>query len=38
MLFNSEEDCTKIKAFAVDKNEDNFDKLEIELAKMTRDY
>lgn len=34
MLFNSEEECRKVKAFAVDKNEENFDRLENELAKM----
>lgn len=35
MIFNSAEECNKVKAFAVDKNEENFDRLEIELAKMT---
>lgn len=35
MLFNNAEDCRKVKVFAVDKNEENFDRLEIELAKMT---
>ncbi|GEO05639.1 activator of HSP90 ATPase [Adhaeribacter aerolatus] len=35
MLFNSAEECRKVKAFAVDKNEENFDKLENELIKMT---
>jgi len=35
MIFNSTEDCNKVKAFAVDKNEENFDKLENELTKMT---
>lgn len=34
MQFNSKEDCDKIRRFAVDKNEENFDKLEVELAKM----
>jgi uncharacterized protein YndB with AHSA1/START domain len=34
MLFTSEEECRKIKAFAVDKNEENFDKLEKVLAEM----
>lgn len=34
MIFNSIEECNKIKAFAVDKNEENFDRLEVELAKM----
>ena len=35
MLFDSAEECSKIKRFAVDKNEENFDKLENELSKMT---
>lgn len=34
MLFHSVEECNKIKAFAGDKNEENFDRLENELAKM----
>ena len=34
MLFNSADECRKVKAFAVDKNEENFDRLESELAKM----
>jgi len=34
MLFDSAEECSKIKRFAVDKNEENFDKLENELSKM----
>lgn len=34
MLFNSTEECRKVKAFAVDKNEENFDRLEIELTKI----
>jgi uncharacterized protein YndB with AHSA1/START domain len=34
MQFNSKEECDKIKRFAVDKNEENFDKLEVELVKM----
>jgi uncharacterized protein YndB with AHSA1/START domain len=34
MQFNSKEECDKIRRFAVDKNEENFDKLEVELAKM----
>jgi uncharacterized protein YndB with AHSA1/START domain len=33
MQFNSKEECDKIRKFAVDKNEENFDKLEEELAK-----
>jgi uncharacterized protein YndB with AHSA1/START domain len=35
MLFQTAEECRKIKTFAVDKNEENFDRLEKELAKMT---
>lgn len=35
MIFNKKEECSKIKKFVVDKNEENFDKLENELAKMT---
>ncbi|MEO5776806.1 MAG: SRPBCC family protein [Flavobacterium sp.] len=35
MLFSSVEECNKLKPFVVDKNEENFDKLEVELAKMT---
>lgn len=34
MLFNSAEECNKLKGFVVDKNEENFDRLEIELKKM----
>lgn len=34
MLFSSAEECNKVKKFAVDKNEENFDKLEVELTKM----
>lgn len=34
MLFSSADECSKVKKFAVDKNEENFDKLEIELSKM----
>lgn len=35
MLFNTADECRKIKIFAVDKNEENFDRLENELSKMT---
>ena len=35
MLFNSVEECNKLKGFVVDKNEENFDRLEIELTKMS---
>ena len=34
MIFDSPEDCNKVKVFAVDKNEENFDRLENELTKM----
>ena len=34
MLFASTVECRKIKPFVVDKNEENFDRLENELAKM----
>ncbi len=34
-IFNSANECNKVKAFAVDKNEENFDRLENELIKMT---
>ncbi len=35
MLFTSADECSKVKKFAVDKNEENFDRLEVELAKMS---
>ena len=34
MLFETPEECNKMKRFVVDKNEENFDKLENELAGM----
>ena len=34
MVFDTVEECNKIKRFAVDKNEENFDRLEAELKKM----
>jgi uncharacterized protein YndB with AHSA1/START domain len=34
MLFDSPEECQKLKPFVVDKNEENFDRLESELMKM----
>lgn len=34
MIFDTPEECNKLKPFVVDKNEENFDKLEIELSKM----
>lgn len=35
MLFDTAEECNKLKPFVVDKNEENFDKLEVELTKMS---
>ena len=35
MIFDTPEECDKLKKFVVDKNEENFDKLELELTKMT---
>lgn len=35
MLFNTADECRKIKAFAVEKNEENFDRLENQLSTMT---
>lgn len=35
MLFNTANECEKLKKFVVDKNEENFDKLEKELSIMT---
>lgn len=34
MIFNTAEACNKIRPFAEPKNEENFDRLEIELGKM----
>ncbi len=34
MLFDTARECNKVKPFAVDKNEENFDRLEKELKKM----
>lgn len=36
MLFDTAEECRKIKTFAVDKNEENFDRLEMELIRMMK--
>jgi uncharacterized protein YndB with AHSA1/START domain len=36
MIFNSAEECEKIKRFAVPKNEENFDRLERELSGMVK--
>ena len=33
-IFNSSDECNKVKVFAIDKNEENFDRLEKELEKM----
>lgn len=33
-LFETAEECNKLKPYVVDKNEENFDKLEAELRKM----
>jgi uncharacterized protein YndB with AHSA1/START domain len=35
MQFDSKEACEKLRPFVTGKNEENFDKLEVELAKMT---
>ncbi len=34
MIFETDEECSKIKPFAAPKNEENFDRLERELLKM----
>ena len=34
MLFETEKECCKLKPFVVDKNEENFDRLEVELTQM----
>lgn len=34
MIFTSADECNKLKKFVVDKNEENFDRLENELTKM----
>ena len=36
MLFNSVEECGKIKRFALPKNEENFDRLERELTNLVK--
>jgi uncharacterized protein YndB with AHSA1/START domain len=33
-IFDTERECGKVKKFAVEKNEENFDRLEAELARM----
>ena len=35
MLFDTFEECEKLRPYVVDKNEENFDRLEMELTKMT---
>lgn len=35
MLFESSPECEKVKKFAVDANEQNFDRLEAQMAKTT---
>lgn len=34
MLFDTVEECNKLKPYVLDKNEENFDRLESELSKM----
>lgn len=34
MIFETPDECNKIKGFAAPKNEENFDRLERELLKM----
>lgn len=36
MIFNTADECAKIKSFAVPKNEENFDRLERELINITK--
>ena len=36
MIFNTEEECEKIRKFAEPKNEENFDRLEKELKKISK--
>jgi hypothetical protein len=33
MIFNTPEECNQVKVYAVDKNEENFDRLEAELHR-----
>ena len=35
MIFDTAEESNKLRPFVVDKNEENFDRLEVELIKMT---
>jgi len=34
MIFATADECSKIRPYVIDKNEENFDKLEVELSKM----
>lgn len=34
MVFETAEECAKLRPYVVDKNEENFDRLEVELSKM----
>ena len=34
-IFSTPEECNKVRKFVIDKNEENFDRLEVELRKMT---
>ena len=34
MIFDSSKECNKVKIFAIDKNEENCDRLKNEFAKM----
>lgn len=34
MIFDTADECNKLKPYVVDKNEENFDRLEVELTKM----
>ncbi|MGK4567935.1 SRPBCC domain-containing protein [Flavobacterium sp. 3HN19-14] len=36
MVFETPEECSKLKPYVIDKNEENFDRLEAELAKMAQ--
>ena len=35
MIFDTADECNKLKPYVVDKNEENFDRLEVELTKMS---
>jgi uncharacterized protein YndB with AHSA1/START domain len=37
MIFDTEEECNKLKPFVVDKNEENFDRLQAELNTMAEE-